>query len=365
MPCLNEEGAVARCVQDAAAWLERRRIRGEVIVVDNGSQDASPSLATKAGARLVLEPHRGYGNALRRGIECARGEYVIMGDCDGTYDFCRLDDVIDELEAGADLVIGNRYSEGLDADAMPWAHRHIGTPVLTFLIHTISGANLTDSQCGLRGAKTAALRELQLRSQGMEFASEMIVKAARANLRLAEVPVPYGARRSGEAKLRLLRDGWRHLRYIMLTAPTFVYMAPGTLFTVLGFLILLLSLAPEAGVGGVRLDWQPIYAGSTLTILGLNSMVLGLAASAYLAHVKGEPDSRLRKLIFDFETVVSVSVLLILAGVALDAYLFIADPSDSGVVERVGLAAVAQTLLISGGNYGLSGFLVNLLRESH
>jgi hypothetical protein len=359
MPCLDEEGAVSQCVYDATSWMERRGIEGEVVVVDNGSRDASAVLAMAAGARVVWEPELGYGNALRHGIESSRGEYVIFGDCDGTYDFSRLDDVLDELEAGADVVVGNRFSGDIEDDAMPWAHRYIGTPVLTRLIQIVSGANLVDSQSGLRGARVEALRELRLRSAGMEFASEMIVKAARARLRVAEVPIAYRAR-TGEAKLRLVRDGWRHLRYIMLTAPTLAYMAPGASFTALGVLILGLSLAPEAGV---RLGWQPIYAGSTLTILGLNAIVLGLAAASYLAHVRGDPESRLRAVLFDFRAVIGGAVLLMAVGAGLDLYLLIADPSNSGVVERVGLAAIAQTLLISGGNYVLSGFLVNLLRE--
>lgn len=215
MPCLDEEGAVAHCVSDAIGWIRAAGLRGEVIVVDNGSVDRSAEIAAQAGARVVGEAERGYGNAVRRGFREARGKYLVMGDCDGTYDFGHLGPLVGPLDGGYDLVVGNRLTDQLAPGAMPWTHRFIGTPVLSWLLRVLFRAQVTDSQCGLRSIRRESAERLDLRAPGMEFASEMILKAVRHGLRITEVPVPYGVR-TGESKLSPLRDGWRHLRYLLV-----------------------------------------------------------------------------------------------------------------------------------------------------
>lgn len=215
MPCLNEEEGVARCIADALSYISRSGLTGEVIVVDNGSTDRSAELATAAGARVVSEPRRGYGSALLRGFREARGRYLVMGDCDGTYPFADLDPFIAPLNAGeVDMVIGNRLTTRLDSAAMPWAHRYIGTPAISLIIRLFTGLSIHDSQCGLRSLSRGAFEKMSLRAPGMEFASEMLVEAARLKLRIKEVPIDYHVR-LGEAKLRTFRDGWRHFRYLI------------------------------------------------------------------------------------------------------------------------------------------------------
>lgn len=215
MPCLNEQEGVAGCVTDARRWLDQSGTTGEVIVVDNGSTDRSAELATEAGARVIREQRRGYGSALRRGFREARGAYLVMGDCDGTYDFANLDPFIKPLESGDhDLVIGNRLTSALENGAMPWAHRFIGTPTISLIIRLFTGLSINDSQCGLRSIRRDSYEKMTLRATGMEFASEMLVEAARHKLRIKEVPITYRTR-VGEAKLRTFRDGWRHFRYLV------------------------------------------------------------------------------------------------------------------------------------------------------
>lgn len=215
MPCLDEEEGVERCIADAQSYLSRANLSGEVIVVDNGSTDRSAELAAGAGARVIAESHRGYGAALLRGFTEAHGRILVMGDCDGTYPFADLEPFIDPIQAGdVDLVIGNRLTSKLDAAAMPWAHRHIGTPAISLIIRIFTGLRIRDSQCGLRALSREAFDRMSLQAPGMEFASEMLMEAARAKLRIKEVPIEYHVR-VGDAKLRTFRDGWRHFRYLL------------------------------------------------------------------------------------------------------------------------------------------------------
>ncbi|HEX7172274.1 MAG TPA: glycosyltransferase family 2 protein, partial [Candidatus Limnocylindria bacterium] len=226
MPCLDEEETVGACVTKAVGWLQRRGIPGEVLVIDNGSTDRSVEIAEGAGARVVHERRRGYGQAYLRGFSEARGEYIVMGDSDDTYDFSDLDALVAPLDQGADMVLGNRFAGGIATGAMPWAHRYIGSPIINLVIRLFFGARIGDSQSGLRSFRRGVTERLGLRSSGMELASEMIVSAARAGLTIAEVPAPYAIRR-GESKLNTVRDGWRHLRYLLLAAPDFLFTLPG------------------------------------------------------------------------------------------------------------------------------------------
>src|SRR4051794_30993313 len=213
MPCLNEAATIARCVDDARAFLRRSGIAGEVVVADNGSTDGSRSIAQKRGARVIDVPERGYGAALRGGIRAARGRYIVMGDADASYDFSRLDDFVARLREGHDLVVGNRFHGGIAAGAMPPLHRYLGNPVLSGLGRLFFGGGVGDFHCGLRGFGRVAIESLELRTDGMEFASEMVVRSKLGGLRVTEVPtvlLPDG--RGRPPHLRSWRDGWRHLR---------------------------------------------------------------------------------------------------------------------------------------------------------
>jgi glycosyltransferase involved in cell wall biosynthesis len=362
MPCLDEEDSIGVCVSKARRWLQRSGLKGEVIVVDNGSQDGSVRQAARAGARVIHEARRGYGSALLRGIAESRSRYVVMGDGDDTYDYSNLDAFIAALDNGADIVVGNRYKGGIVPGAMTWSHRCVGTPIITLLLRLCSGAQLGDSQCGLRAFTRVAFERLEVRTPGMEFASEMILKAARKGLRLAEVPIPYYPR-VGEAKLRTFRDGWRHLRFLLLTTPHFLYTIPGVLLTLAGALILALGLASSRGIVIGTLAWQPVFAGSILLVLGINALLFSGVAHIYTTSIGiTQPDlvHALASRALRFEVVMIGAAALIAIGIGLDIFLLAEDVSAAAVPNRLGLAAVAQAIILSAGNFGLAGFLATL-----
>jgi len=235
MPCLDEALTVETCVQKARAYLERKGIIGEILVADNGSTDGSQSLAEAAGARVVDIKRKGYGAALLGGIEAAKGRFVIMADADDSYDFTDLDGFVDRLRRGSKLVVGNRFQGGIMPGAMPALNRYLGNPVLSFIGRTLFSSPIGDFHCGMRGFDRQAILELGLRAQGMEFASEMVVKASLAQLDIAEVPTtlsPDGRQRAPH--LRPWRDGWRHLRFMLLRNPHWLFLYPGLFLTVLG-----------------------------------------------------------------------------------------------------------------------------------
>ena len=216
MPCLNEEEAIGRCVDEASRALAELGLSGEVVVVDNGSTDGSVAVARAAGARVVHEPLRGYGNTCRRGLVEARGRYLVMGDSDGTYDFTALPAFIEPLQNGADMVVGNRLNREMEKGAMPWLHRYVGNPVLTGTMNILFGSHIGDAHCGLRSIKKPCLEQLNLASPGMEFASEFLIEAVQKGAMIEQVPIRYRRRFGGQPKLRTFRDGLRHLRLMLL-----------------------------------------------------------------------------------------------------------------------------------------------------
>lgn len=359
MPCLDEEATVGVCVQKAVRWLERSGTPGEVVVIDNGSTDRSVEIATGAGARVIHERRRGYGQAYLRGFQEARGDYIVMGDSDDTYDFSDLSNLIAPLDRGADMVVGNRFSGGIANGAMPWAHRYIGSPIINFVIRLFFGTRIGDSQSGFRAFRREAAQRLGLRSSGMELASEMIVSAARAGLTITEVPAPYALRR-GESKLNTVRDGWRHLRFLLLAAPDFLFILPGTLAVMLGVLATFVMFVAPAGIELGPLNWRPVFAGTILLAIGANAMLFGVIAKLYgVTHGLLREDRwvRLYRRAFRLEAVLAIAGLLFVAGLVLELVLFGAWTSSSVAVQGLQLAALAQTLMIVGAEVGLAGFL--------
>jgi glycosyltransferase involved in cell wall biosynthesis len=365
LACLNEEAAVAASVEKALRWLDECGLRGEVLVVDNGSTDSSRAEALRAGARVIDEPVRGYGAAHIRGFAEARGNVIVMADADDTYDLRHLDPLVAPLRDGYDMVVGNRL-ETLDPGAMTWTHRFIGTPAITFLLSLFTGSRIRDSQCGIRAFTRDAYERMELRSTGMELASEMVLKAARRGLRVGEVPVPYAVRQ-GESKLNTFRDGWRHLRFLLLNTPLYLFLIPGVISALLGVLALGITLAAERGVSVGSLTWQPVFAGSILLIIGANAIMIGVAAHLYAASRKIIPEDALTVAFnraVTLERLLLGALLVILAGAVIDALIFYQWLSGNDVAgDTEGLAAVAQTLIIVGANLGLGGFLTALLME--
>lgn len=279
MPCLNEARTVVACARKAQAFLLRHEVRGEVLIADNGSTDGSQDLARACGARVVQVAERGYGSALRAGIEAAQGQFVIMGDADDSYDFSALAPFVAELRGGAQLVVGNRFRGGIAPGAMPPLHRYLGNPVLSFLGRRFFGGPLRDFHCGLRGFERRAMLALHLVTPGMEFASEMIVKALQAGLRVAEVPttlVKDG--RDRPPHLNTWRDGWRHLRYLLLYSPRWLFLYPGAVLATLGMLQLLVCqfLMPENTRWPVGIHTQ-LFA-TAATLLGYQTLLFAMGA---------------------------------------------------------------------------------------
>ena len=294
IPCLNEEAGVADVVRDAWAGIEASGRSGEVLVIDNGSSDRSVELAEQAGARVVHEPRRGYGSAYLRGLAEAKGEYIVMADADGTYPLRRLPEFVDLLEAGNELVLGSRFKGTIHKGAMPWAHRWIGNPVLTFILNTFYGVRVSDAHCGMRAIRRSAVPKLELQATGMEFASEMILKASKRKLRVGEIPIDYQPR-VGESKLNTWRDGWRHLRFMLLHSSTFLFLIPGGALLLLGLAIMLpLATGPVSAFG---LTWyiHAMIAGSLATLVGAQIVQLGLFARAYALLYLNEHDPLLER----------------------------------------------------------------------
>src|SRR5438132_3039775 len=262
MPCLNEARTVGRCVEKAGHALQELGINGEVVVADNGSTDGSQTIAREHGARVIDVERRGYGSALQAGIAAARGTYVIMGDADDSYDFSRIEPFVSKLRAGHDLVMGNRFQGGILPGAMPWSHRYIGNPILSGILNLFFHTPIHDAHCGLRGFRKDAYARLGLTTPGMEFASEMVVKASMQRQKITEVPIvlhPDG--RDRPPHLRSFRDGWRHLRFLLLHCPLWLYLVPAALLLVVGSGLMAWLTAGPRSIGGVTLAVLTILLG--------------------------------------------------------------------------------------------------------
>ena len=286
MPCLDEAETLAGCIDEARAFLARERINGEVVIADNGSTDGSIGIAEAHGGRVVRVPVRGYGAALVRGIHAARGAYVIMGDSDGSYDFAHLEPFVARLRGGCDLVIGNRFEGGIEPGAMPFLHRYLGNPVLSFLGRLFFSIPIGDFHCGLRGFRRDSVLSLGLRAPGMEFASEMIVRAALKGLTIAEVPTTLAPdRRSRAPHLRTWRDGWRHLRFLLLLSPRWLFLYPGLVLFAVGAIAQSVLLTGPVAIGRVVLDIHTMLFAAGAMIVGLQMMLFAVfVKAAGVAH---------------------------------------------------------------------------------
>lgn len=371
MPCLNEAATVKRCIDKAMDFMQRHGVVGEIIVADNGSTDGSQALAAAAGARVVPIEKKGYGAALRGGIAHAQGRYVIMGDADDSYDFSALMGMLQQLRAGSDLVMGNRFEGGIEPKAMPFLHRYLGNPVLSFIGRLFYRNDIGDFHCGIRGFRADAIRSLQLNSDGMEFASEMVVKSALHRLRISEVPVRlYKDGRGRRPHLRTWRDGWRHLKFLLLHSPRWLFLLPGALLTLAG-LVAMLGIGAHAWfVGGLGLDIHTLsYAGAAIT-LGVQ-MILFAVLTRYVGAQRGWlPESRFTRWFstgFTLEFGLVVAGAVFLAGVGLSGYaLAMWAAHGFGELEpraMMRLVIPSVTLLAVGGELALSAFVIEAMRQ--
>jgi glycosyltransferase involved in cell wall biosynthesis len=317
MPCLNESASIAICVRKAIESMRSKGIRGEVIVADNGSTDGSQQLALDQGARVVPIETRGYGSALRGGIAAARGEYVLMGDADDSYDFSQLPLFLEKLREGYDLVMGNRFGKILPR-AMPPLHRYLGNPVLTAIGRLFFKSPIGDFHCGLRAFRKDAIEKLQLRTMGMEFASEMVVKASIFGLRVTEIPTTLSPdRRDRAPHLRTWRDGWRHLRFLLLYSPRWLFLYPGIGLFVIGSAVGLWLIPGPRHVGSVTLDVHTLLFSAMVVLIGFQSILFATFSKVFAITEGLLPQDPKFNRLFTFinlEIGLIVGFILILAG---------------------------------------------------
>src|SRR5215204_896065 len=361
IPCLNEAANIERCVARARAVLEGHDLRGEVVVADNGSEDGSAALAEAAGARVIHEPRRGYGSAYLAGFAAAQGVYIVMLDADLTYDFEEIPGFIDRLHNGAELVMGDRM-DNIHPGAMPWLHRYVGNPVLTGLLNLFFRTGVRDAHCGMRAVRRDVLPVLDLRTTGMEFASEMVIRAAKEGLVIDEFPIEYHPR-GGDSKLSSFRDGWRHLRFLLVHSPTHLFMLPGALMLGFGSLVALISLL-QIDVFGRPWQLHTMLAGALLMSVGVQVVSLGLCAHAYGTYFMNEKDAwfdRMRAR-FRLEHGLIAGGAVLLVGTALGAGIVITWVDRGfGELSEERLAVLAATLVIVGIQVFFTSFLLSIL----
>ncbi|HXG76749.1 MAG TPA: glycosyltransferase family 2 protein [Gaiellaceae bacterium] len=295
IPCLDEEEAVGNVVDQAFEGIRRSGRTGEVVVVDNGSTDRSAAIAAERGARVVEEPNRGYGRAYLAGLRAARGTYVVMGDADETYPLRDLAPFVDRLEAGDDLVIGSRFRGTIHEHAMPFLNRFVGNPLLTGLLNVLFGMKVSDAHCGMRAVRRDALPALDLHSPGMEFASEMVFKAHRRGLRVSELPIEYFPR-NGDSKLHRFGDAWRHVRFMLLYSPSWLYLVPGGLLLAVGVVGMLALAGGPVDVFGRSWHIHTMLGLMAMTLVGAQVIQLGIFARTYARVTLGERDPLLERL---------------------------------------------------------------------
>jgi glycosyltransferase involved in cell wall biosynthesis len=364
MPCLNEEETIGSCVQKALEGIRRTGLPGEVIVADNGSTDRSTEIAGELGARVIHQPERGYGNAYRAGFEAARGKYIVMGDSDDTYDFTEIKSFVDKLREGNDYVLGSRFSGQILPGAMPWLHRYVGNPVLTGILNFMFGLKSSDAHSGYRAFTKEAYRRMRLQTTGMEFASEIVINAARANLKVAEVPITYYPR-GGESKLRSFRDGWRHLRFMLLYSPDHLFVIPGLVLFVVGLFGMLWLLSGPKIISGHFVDYHFMFIASLLTIVGFQVLLTGFFAKAYAFTHRFAPDDLMIQRFyryFSLEEWLIAGFVVFLVGFAIDTAIFV-QWADQGFKNLFAVreALLALTLMVIGLQLIFSSFLLSIL----
>jgi hypothetical protein len=361
IPCLNEAENIEPCVTAALQALRNMGVEGEVVVADNNSEDDSARLAEQAGARVVVERRRGYGSAYLAGFAASKGRYIVMADADLTYDFNEIPRFVAALEDGAEMVIGDRM-DNIQPGAMPWLHRYVGNPILTGLLNLFFRTGINDAHCGMRALRRDVLPRLDLRTTGMEFASEMVIRASKQNLKIAEFPIEYRPR-GGESKLASFRDGWRHLRFLLVHSPNHLFIVPGAVLAGLGTMIVVFV---GTGLDFFGRAWglHALIGGALLMIVGTQVLALGLCAHAYGTYFMGEQDpwfDRMRAR-FRLEHGLLLGGLFTLVGLVMGAVIVATWISHGfGSLSDEHLAVVAASLVIVGIQIFFSSFLLSIL----
>jgi glycosyltransferase involved in cell wall biosynthesis len=368
IPCLNEEQTLGMCIEKAFRGFAELGVLGEVVVADNGSTDRSVEIARRLGARVINERRKGYGAALLRGIAEARGEIIVMADADDSYDWTAIAPFVRKIREGYDLVMGNRFRGGIMSGAMPGLHRYLGNPVLSLIARIAFRTKIGDFHCGMRAFTRTAFERMQLKTTGMEFATEMVANASHEGLRIGEIPVVlYPDKRNRPPHLRSFRDGWRHLRFILTYAPDYLYLVPGALMLLAGLLLEGVLARGPVTIHGVYLGIHFLALGSLLTLVGFNIINLGVLAKTLMAQRYSGINSRTVHLVqrpYSLETGLVLGIALVLAGLLTDGIIaakWIAEfgtPMDATIHQ----AFMATTALVLGLNLICSSFLLNLIQ---
>jgi glycosyltransferase involved in cell wall biosynthesis len=369
MPCLNEADSLEICIKKAQRALREHKIVGEIIVADNGSTDGSQTIADNLGARVVNIEDKGYGNALMGGFAAARGKFIIMGDADDSYDFTALKCFVTKLREGYDLVMGNRFKGGIKPGAMPPLHKYLGNPVLTWIGQLFFHSSCGDFHCGLRGFNKAAIMKLDLRTTGMEFASEMVVKATLYKMRITEVPTTLSPdARNRPPHLRSWRDGWRHLRFLLLYSPRWLFLYPGALLMLLGLITGLWLFPCERNIRGVTFDVNTLLFASLAILCGYQSMLFAFFTKIFAISERLIPEDRRMTRFFEFvnlekgliaaSLVMVIGVTLLLSGV--NQWRLVGF-GDLDYTQTMRLVIPGTTLTVLGFQTVLSSFFLSVL----
>lgn len=364
MPCLNEADGVGICVVKALSGFQANGLRCEVLVVDNGSTDGSPEVAARAGARVVSESRRGYGAACRRGFSDARGRYMVMGDADDSYDFTEVMRFVEPLARGADMVMGTRLRGEILPGAMSWSHRWIGNPILSGMLRLMFKTSVSDSHCGLRSITREAYHRINPRTDGMEFASEMVISALREGLKIAEIPIAYRPR-IGTSKLSGLRDAWRHIRFMLMYSPSYLFQLPGLCLALVGAILVgLLAGGPREAFGRAW-DTHVLLFGTLALILGYTLVVFDVLAKAFsMGAGLARPDRWLSVLLraFSLERGLLLGGVLVAAGTAVEATVIVEwVRAGYGELREVRAVVVGMAAMVLGAQTIFASFLVSLM----
>ena len=362
LPCRNEEVALLSCLKQIKEVIRKNKIDAEIIVSDSSS-DKSPEIARKEKVKLFKHDKEGYGNAYLEAFRYAKGKYIFMADCDGTYDFSEIPNFLSYLKKGYDFVIGDRFSGKIEKGAMPFSHRYIGNPILSGILRLFFSARVRDVHCGMRAISRKALDKLNLRTAGMEFASEMIMKAVKNKLRIKELGINY-YRRKGKSKLNSFADGWRHLRFMLLYSPLFLFFIPGLVLFLIGFLSLLWFYFGNPQVLGITLYYHPMFISSLLALTGYQLIIFAFFAKTYATIHLGEESGLIvwlnRKITIEKASI--LGILVILLGLAIYIFILIRwINSGFGSLNEIKNSIIALTLLVLGIQTIFSSFMLSIL----
>ena len=364
LPCLNEEGSIGVCIKKIKDVFSKENISGEIIVVDNGSTDRSEEIAIDLGASVIYELTRGYGAAYLAGLKGAKGKYIIMGDADDTYNFYDIPKFIKLLRKGYEFVLGNRFGGGMHKNAMPFLNRYVGNPILSGMCRLFFHTKLSDMHCGMRALTKEAHEKMNLKCSGMEFATEMVVVALQERLKVAEIPIEYFPRK-GESKLNPFKDAWRHIRFMLLFCPTWLYLLPGSFLTLFGLFILVLLLKGSFYFLGHHWDIHMMVLGSLLGLFGFQLLNIGIFAKAFAIRLGFlKQDKILSSLMnfFNLETGILIGIILFIVGLGMNIFIFMEWWGKMfGDLHRIREAILAMTLMILGLQIVFSSFFISLL----